>query len=63
MLDDPSWFVPFIETMTSEKLPWRATPAIHGFEKWPSFAEYKMLTEEYAKLAGRVGTQEKKVQQ
>jgi hypothetical protein len=25
MLDDPSWFIPFIETWTSEKLPWATT--------------------------------------
>ncbi len=49
MLDDCSWFVPFIETMTSEKLPWAITSAIHSFEKWPAFEEYKRLTEEYAK--------------
>ena len=57
LLVDPSWFVPFIETMTSEKLPWAITPAIHSFEKWPAFDEYKALTEEYAKLAGRGTTQ------
>jgi hypothetical protein len=31
MLDDPSWFTPFIETSTSEKLPWATTPAVHSF--------------------------------
>ena len=49
MLDDCTWFVPFIETMTSEKLPWAITSAIHSFEKWPAFEEYKRLTEKYAK--------------
>ena len=31
MLDDPSWFTPFIETWTSEKLAWAATPAVHSY--------------------------------
>jgi hypothetical protein len=48
MLDDPSWFAPFIETMTSEKLPWASTPATHSFERWPAFEEYKALADEYA---------------
>jgi hypothetical protein len=49
MLDDRSWFVPFIETMTSEKLPWATTPAVHSYEKWPPLEEYKGLMEEYAR--------------
>jgi hypothetical protein len=48
MLDDPSDFVPFIETMTGEKLPWASTPAVHRFEKWPTLEEYRALTEAYA---------------
>jgi hypothetical protein len=28
LLDDPSWFVPYMETWTSEKLPWATTPAV-----------------------------------
>jgi hypothetical protein len=48
MLDDASWFVPFIETMTSEKLPWAATPAVHSFEKFPPIDAYLRLTEEFA---------------
>jgi hypothetical protein len=48
MLDDPSSFVPFIETYTSEKLPWAATPALHSFEKFPALDEYDSLMEKYA---------------
>jgi len=55
MLDDPSWFVPFIETMTSEKLPWARTPAVHSFEKWPSFDAYEGLVRDYAAWAERQG--------
>jgi hypothetical protein len=49
MLDDVSWFVPFIETFMSEKLPWATTPARHSFEKFPAMADYAGLLAEYAK--------------
>jgi hypothetical protein len=39
--------VPFIETMTSEKLPWVKTPAVHSFEKWPPLEDWGRLTAEY----------------
>ena len=48
MLDDPSGFTPFIETYTSEKLPWVSTPAVHRFEKFPAFSDYLRLTKDYA---------------
>jgi hypothetical protein len=48
MLDDASRFSPFIETYTSEKLSWAATPASHKFEKFPSLEEYHGLIEKYA---------------
>jgi hypothetical protein len=53
MLDDPSWFTPFIETWTSEKLPWATTPAAHSFEKVPPFEEFERLAEEFAQRAAR----------
>ena len=52
MLDDPGWFIPFIETWTSEKLPWATTPAVHSFETLPAFDDFEGLTREYAALAG-----------
>jgi hypothetical protein len=51
MLDDPSGFSPFIETYTSEKLPWATTPAPHKFAKFPPVEEYKGLMEKYAEWA------------
>lgn len=48
MLDDPSGFSPFIETYTSEKLPWATTPAPHKFAKFPALEQYKGLIEKYA---------------
>lgn len=48
MLDDPSWFAPFVETYTSQKLPWAATPAAHSFETFPPLEAYEGLTKAYA---------------
>ena len=48
MLDDAVWFAPFMETCTSEKLPWAVTPAVHSFEGFPAIEEYGELTKEYA---------------
>jgi hypothetical protein len=48
MLDDPSALAPFVETWTSEKLPWAATPAVHRFATLPALAEYEGLIKEYA---------------
>jgi len=52
MLDDPRPFPPFIETYTSEKLPWASTPAVHSFEKFPPIEEYESLARDYAAQAG-----------
>ena len=48
MLDDTSWFAPFIETMTSEKMPWATTPAQHRFEQFPALEDYEKLSAEFA---------------
>lgn len=53
MLDDASGFVPFIETCTSEKLPWATTPARHGFAGFPAIDQYTVLTAEFAQQAAR----------
>ena len=47
MLDDPKWFVPFIETYTSEKLPWATTPAVHSYEHFPPMEAYEGLVKEF----------------
>ncbi|MEZ5668576.1 MAG: GFA family protein [Alphaproteobacteria bacterium] len=51
MLDDPAWFSPFIETWTSEKLPWASTPAVHSYEAFPPVEDYMRLIQEYAERA------------
>jgi hypothetical protein len=48
MLDDCSWFTPFIETCTSEKLPWATTPAVHSYARFPPFDAFAALVKEYA---------------
>lgn len=45
---DNSWFTPFVETMTKDKLPWAVTPAIHSYEEFPSPEEFKRLIAEFA---------------
>ena len=55
LLDDPDGFTPFVETMTSEKLPWATTPAVHSFERFPSMEEYARVGEEYAKGLAAAG--------
>ena len=52
MLDDHAWFTPFIETWTSEKLPWATTPVVHSYAALPGFDEYEPLIAEYAQLQG-----------
>lgn len=47
MLDNHAWFEPFIETFTSEKLPWAATPAKHSFGTVPDFPDFNPLIAEY----------------
>ena len=53
MLDDASWFAPFIETCTKEKLAWATTPAVHSFETFPRYEDYAALVAEYATQASK----------
>ncbi len=49
LFDDASDFIPFVETYTSEALPWAKTPAVHSFEKFPPVERYPALAEEFAR--------------
>jgi len=50
MFDDPGPLaVPFVETMTSERLPWATTSAVHSFETFPPMEDYLALTEAFSK--------------
>jgi hypothetical protein len=51
MLDDPSWSTPYIETWTSEKLPWATTAAAHSYPTLPAMEEFDGLIRGYAEQA------------
>ena len=52
MLDDASWFAPFIETFTSTKFPWANTGATHSFAEFPPMDAYEGLVRDYRAQAG-----------
>ena len=52
MLDERVWDTPFIETFTSEKLPWATTPAKHSYPGFPPPEAYETLIAEYGAHAG-----------
>lgn len=47
MLDEAGWFVPFVETYTSEALPWATTPARRSYARFPEMEEYAGLVEAF----------------
>lgn len=53
VLDDRTWFEPFIETYVSEKLPWASTPAVHSFSKFPDPGDYERLLSGFATAGAR----------
>jgi hypothetical protein len=53
MLDDHAWFAPFVETYTSEKLPWAQTPARHSFATFPEEGGFAPLIEAFAREGAR----------
>lgn len=53
MLDDHRWFVPYVETFASERLPWAVTPARHSFDGIPGMAEFPPLIEAYGREGAR----------
>jgi hypothetical protein len=48
MLDDARWFAPFIETFTSEALPWALADAPHAYPEFPPMDAYQALIADYA---------------
>lgn len=51
MFDDHAWFVPFVETWTSEKLSWPTTPAVHSYPGFPPPEDFERLGREFAEWA------------
>lgn len=47
LLEDPSWFRPFIETMTEARLPWAEVPAECSYETFPDMVEFGRLLEQF----------------
>lgn len=47
LLDDPGWFVPWMETQTAERLPWARTGATRSFARFPAMEDYRTLIAEY----------------
>lgn len=48
LLDNAGAYVPFMETWTSEKLPWASTPAIESFAQLPEPQAFPRLLQAYA---------------
>lgn len=48
LLDDARDFAPFLETYTSEALPWARTPAVHSFATFPPMERYPDLMAEFS---------------
>jgi len=48
LLDEPPREPPFLETYTSEALPWVQTGATHSFETFPPMEHYQALLAEFA---------------
>jgi hypothetical protein len=53
MLDEHSWFIPFVETCTAEALPWAKTGAAHSFTNIPEPPAFAPLVAEYAERGAR----------
>lgn len=53
LLDNASGYVPFMETWTSEKLPWATTPAVESFAQLPEPQDFPRLMRAYAVFSAR----------
>ncbi|MEQ1950086.1 GFA family protein [Mesorhizobium sp. CN2-181] len=51
MLDDTSWFRPYLETYASTKLPFAETGAVRSFAEFPAMEDFSGLLEGYAAWA------------
>lgn len=52
MFDIAEWTVPFVETMTAEKLPWATTPARRSYKAFPPEEDFPALLSEFAAERG-----------
>lgn len=49
MLDDAAWYAPFVETCTSEALPWAKTGATHSFANIPEPGVWGPIVAEFSR--------------
>jgi hypothetical protein len=52
MLDDVSWFTPYVETWTRTKLPFADTQAPHSYPEFPPMEEFARLSTEFSRTLG-----------
>jgi len=55
MLDDAGWVAPYMESYTSEALPWAKTGAAHSFPEFPGMDDFGPLIGEFAEKGPRPG--------
>lgn len=53
MLDDTSWYAPFMDIYLCERLDWSGTSAPHGFDRFPSMEDIERLTPAFHAAMGR----------
>ena len=53
LLDDPSWFAPYVETWTSEMLAWAQTGAPRSYARDPEMSDWQALMDGYAREGAR----------
>ena len=53
MLENAEDYPPFMETWTSEKLPWATTPAVEHFAQLPGPEDFPRLLQAYAEFSDR----------
>jgi hypothetical protein len=52
LLGDAAAYRPFIETYTSEALPWAQTGAVHSYARFPEEADFPALLAAFARQSG-----------
>lgn len=52
MFDDAAWYVPFVETCTSEALPWALTGARYAYPAFPPMEEMPAVLAAYREALG-----------
>jgi hypothetical protein len=51
LLDDATWFSPFMETWTRTRLPWASTSAVRSYSEFPPMEDYENLISDFRKAS------------